>query len=176
MNLTLYQKWWYGMILGKMILFHMSMILYKLIRYSVIWHFIIPYDVISYRMLFFRICWLFLFSFPSFFPFSLFAFYTFVLPLSISLTLSHTLSLSLSLSALCMCLAIFLSYFFLYVNLFSPLFSPLFQISVNDSNLRYAGYSAGFARAFRYLAFTSDFGEALRPVISSRLVLGEILL
>ena len=53
------------------------------------------------------------------------------------------------------------------------MFSLLIQISVNDSNLRYAGYSAGFARAFRYLAFTSDFGEALRPVISSRLVAGE---
>ncbi len=35
---------------------------------------------------------------------------------------------------------------------------------------RYAGYTAGFARAFRYLAFTSDFGEALRPVVSARIV------
>lgn len=35
---------------------------------------------------------------------------------------------------------------------------------------RVAGYSAVMARAFRYLAFTSDFGEALRPVISARLV------
>lgn len=32
------------------------------------------------------------------------------------------------------------------------------------------GYSAAFARAFRYLAFTSDFGEALRPVLASRIV------
>ena len=150
----------------------MSMILHKLIRYSVIWHFIIPYDVILHRMLFFRICWLLLFSFPSFCPFPLFAFYTFFLPLSISLTLYHTLFIFLSHFLFCMCLAIFLSNFFLYVNLFSL----LLQISVNDSNLRYAGYSAGFARAFRYLAFTSDFGEALRPVISSRLVLGDILL
>lgn len=31
-----------------------------------------------------------------------------------------------------------------------------------DSNARYAAYSVAFARAFRYLAFTSDFGEALR--------------
>jgi len=35
---------------------------------------------------------------------------------------------------------------------------------------RVAGYSAVMARAFRYLAFTSDFGEALRPVASARLV------
>jgi hypothetical protein len=35
---------------------------------------------------------------------------------------------------------------------------------------RVAGYSAVMTRAFRYLAFTSDFGEALRPVISARLV------
>eukprot|EP01034_Spumella_vulgaris_P040938 gene40938-50651_t len=34
-------------------------------------------------------------------------------------------------------------------------------------------YTAGFARAARYLAFTSDLGEALRPVVSSRVVGGS---
>ena len=130
-------------------------------------------DIISY-VIFPNLLIIFIF-FPFLLPFFPFCILH-LLPSSIyiSYSLSHPLhiSLSLSLSALCMCLAIFLSYFFLHVNLFSL----LLQISVNDSNLRYAGYSAGFARAFRYLAFTSDFGEALRPVISSRLVLGEILL
>lgn len=41
-----------------------------------------------------------------------------------------------------------------------------------ESELRYAAYSIGFARAFRYLAFTSDFGEALRPVVHARIVTG----
>ena len=36
------------------------------------------------------------------------------------------------------------------------------EVDINESNARYAGYSVAFARAFRYLAFTSDFGEALR--------------
>ena len=36
------------------------------------------------------------------------------------------------------------------------------EISLLESNARYAGYTSSFARAFRYLAFTSDFGEALR--------------
>jgi mitochondrial fission process protein 1 len=31
------------------------------------------------------------------------------------------------------------------------------------------------SRAFRYLAFTSDFGEALRPVIQARIVTGTYL-
>ena len=39
-----------------------------------------------------------------------------------------------------------------------------------DSTARYAAYSVGLSRAFRYLAFTSDFGEALRPVASARIV------
>jgi fission process protein 1 len=39
-------------------------------------------------------------------------------------------------------------------------------------DLRYAGYTAAFSRAFRYLAFTSDFGEALRPVVRSSIVTG----
>ena len=51
----------------------------------------------------------------------------------------------------------------------------LFYIIFQKSNLRYAGYTAGFARAFRYLAFTSDFGEALRPVISKGIVTGKYL-
>lgn len=44
------------------------------------------------------------------------------------------------------------------------------QLDINETNARYAGYSAGFARLFRYLAFTSDFGEALRPVVSKTIV------
>ena len=44
------------------------------------------------------------------------------------------------------------------------------QVTLSESQLRYAGYSAAFARAFRYLAFTSDFGEALRPVVARRVV------
>ena len=38
------------------------------------------------------------------------------------------------------------------------------HIKVGETNARYAAYTGAFARAFRYLAFTSDFGEALRPV------------
>lgn len=44
------------------------------------------------------------------------------------------------------------------------------EITLTESQLRYAGYTAAFARAFRYLAFTSDFGEALRPVVAKRVV------
>lgn len=44
------------------------------------------------------------------------------------------------------------------------------DVNLIENNARYAGYSAMFARMFRYLAFTSDFGESFRPVISSRLV------
>lgn len=44
----------------------------------------------------------------------------------------------------------------------------VFHLQATD--LRYAGYTASLARLFRYLAFTSDFGEALRPVIHSHLV------
>mmetsp|Transcript_33490 Transcript_33490/g.48572 ORF Transcript_33490/g.48572 Transcript_33490/m.48572 type:complete len:196 (+) Transcript_33490:18-605(+) len=43
-------------------------------------------------------------------------------------------------------------------------------VDMNETQLRYAAYSAGLARIFRYLAFSSDFGEALRPVVSSRIV------
>ena len=46
------------------------------------------------------------------------------------------------------------------------------SIHLSDTSARYAAYSVGFARAFRYLAFTSDFGEALRPVVSARIVTG----
>ena len=38
------------------------------------------------------------------------------------------------------------------------------DIKLSDGLSRYAGYSAGLARLFRYLAFTSDFGEALRYI------------
>jgi fission process protein 1 len=41
---------------------------------------------------------------------------------------------------------------------------------LQDSKARYLSYSAGLARVFRYLAFTSDFGEAMRPVVSARIV------
>ncbi len=38
---------------------------------------------------------------------------------------------------------------------------------------RIMGYAGSMSRAFRYLAFTSDFGEALRPVASPRVVTGS---
>lgn len=44
------------------------------------------------------------------------------------------------------------------------------EVKTTDSYLRVAGYTALFSRMFRYLAFTSDFGEALRPVISKTAV------
>jgi mitochondrial fission process protein 1 len=44
------------------------------------------------------------------------------------------------------------------------------QVDINETSVRYAGYTAGIARLFRYLAFTSDFGEALRPVVHERVV------
>ena len=47
------------------------------------------------------------------------------------------------------------------------------DVDINSTNARYAGYTAGLARLFRYLAFTSDFGEALRPVVSARIVSGS---
>mmetsp|Transcript_24979 Transcript_24979/g.25594 ORF Transcript_24979/g.25594 Transcript_24979/m.25594 type:complete len:239 (-) Transcript_24979:64-780(-) len=43
------------------------------------------------------------------------------------------------------------------------------EISINNT-LRVAGYTGVYARLFRYLAFTSDFGEALRPVVKVGLV------
>ena len=47
---------------------------------------------------------------------------------------------------------------------------------LSDTAARYAGLSIGLSRAFRYLAFTSDFGEALRPVISARIVTGTYMI
>jgi fission process protein 1 len=44
---------------------------------------------------------------------------------------------------------------------------------LNESHARYAGYTAAFARRLRYLAFASDFGEALRPVVAARIVNGS---
>ncbi len=41
------------------------------------------------------------------------------------------------------------------------------SVEFHDTALRYAGYSAVGARAFRYLAFTSDFGEGT-PVLMFR--------
>jgi fission process protein 1 len=41
---------------------------------------------------------------------------------------------------------------------------------VLHEDLRYAAYTGAAARAFRYLAFTSDFGEALRPVVRKSVV------
>jgi len=50
---------------------------------------------------------------------------------------------------------------------------------LSDSSARYAayarGYSLAFQRAFRYLAFTSDVGEALRPVVDARIVTGTYI-
>ena len=46
--------------------------------------------------------------------------------------------------------------------------------SLNESQLRYTGYTLSLSRLFRYLAFTSDFGEALRPVIHKHLSLIHI--
>jgi len=39
-----------------------------------------------------------------------------------------------------------------------------------SADYRYAGYTGAFARAFRYLAFTSDVGEAMRPVAKQAIV------
>ena len=44
------------------------------------------------------------------------------------------------------------------------------ELDINETSARYAGYTSGLARLFRYLAFTSDFGEALRPVVSRTIV------
>jgi mitochondrial fission process protein 1 len=38
------------------------------------------------------------------------------------------------------------------------------------NSLRYCRYTGAYASLFRYLAFTSDFGEALRPVVSKAIV------
>lgn len=44
------------------------------------------------------------------------------------------------------------------------------SLNLLESELRYAAYALGLSRIFRYLAFTSDFGEALRPVVHKRIV------
>ena len=46
------------------------------------------------------------------------------------------------------------------------------HVKLQDTAARYAGYTVGLSRLFRYLAFTSDFGEALRPVVSKTIVNG----
>lgn len=43
-------------------------------------------------------------------------------------------------------------------------------LDMNETLLRYAGYTGILARSFRYLAFTSDFGEAFRPVAHPNVV------
>lgn len=43
------------------------------------------------------------------------------------------------------------------------------EITINNT-VRIAGYTGVYARLFRYLAFTSDFGEALRPVVRTSIV------
>lgn len=50
------------------------------------------------------------------------------------------------------------------------------SLSLQDSNFRYSGYTVGLSRLFRYLAFTSDFGEALRPVVHKGIVTVTCLL
>lgn len=47
------------------------------------------------------------------------------------------------------------------------------SVTLQDSELRYAAYTLGLSRIFRYLAFTSDFGEALRPVVHKSIVTGS---
>lgn len=44
------------------------------------------------------------------------------------------------------------------------------DFSLQESDLRYAAYTLSLSRLFRYLAFTSDFGEALRPVVHKQIV------
>jgi fission process protein 1 len=44
------------------------------------------------------------------------------------------------------------------------------QITDHHEGLRLAGYTGALARIVRYLAFVSDFGEALRPVVKSSIV------
>lgn len=44
------------------------------------------------------------------------------------------------------------------------------ELDINETSVRYAGYTTALTRLFRYLAFTSDFGEALRPVVSKAIV------
>ncbi len=39
-----------------------------------------------------------------------------------------------------------------------------------ESNVRYVAYSRFLLRMSRYLAFTSDVGEAFRPIVNQRLV------
>ena len=41
---------------------------------------------------------------------------------------------------------------------------------IHETQLRLAGYTFSLSRIFRYLAFTSDFGEALRPVVHRHVV------
>jgi mitochondrial fission process protein 1 len=47
------------------------------------------------------------------------------------------------------------------------------SISLQESQFRYTAYTVGLSRIFRYLAFTSDFGEALRPVVHRTIVTGS---
>ena len=49
----------------------------------------------------------------------------------------------------------------------TELVTDIYHVS---EHYRVAGYSAAFARAFRYLAFTSDVGEAMRPVLRKTIV------
>lgn len=44
------------------------------------------------------------------------------------------------------------------------------QINDHRDGIRLAGYTGALARIVRYLAFVSDFGEALRPVVKSSIV------
>eukprot|EP00455_Lapot_gusevi_P034130 TRINITY_DN3755_c0_g2_i1.p1 TRINITY_DN3755_c0_g2~~TRINITY_DN3755_c0_g2_i1.p1 ORF type:complete len:253 (-),score=61.89 TRINITY_DN3755_c0_g2_i1:148-906(-) len=44
------------------------------------------------------------------------------------------------------------------------------DVKTTDTNVRYVGYTRSLGILARYLAFTSDFGEAFRPVAHPRLV------
>lgn len=56
------------------------------------------------------------------------------------------------------------------IDLDGPNYATQDHVQLGDTNARYAAYTAVLARTSRYLAFTSDFGEALRPVVKASIV------
>ena len=46
------------------------------------------------------------------------------------------------------------------------------ELKSTDTFARYAAYFRNLGRIARYLAFTSDVGEAIRPVVGRRIVQG----
>jgi mitochondrial fission process protein 1 len=51
-----------------------------------------------------------------------------------------------------------------------------YELHLGDTTARYGGYTGAAGGIFRYLAFTSDFGEALRPVAKASIVTGSYVL